>query len=196
MEFPLARIFYSDKSFEYHEYSDVVPLMDLNELKKLGLNMQKHGLKEPIVLYEGEILDGRNRSLAGHMFSVPLFYIKYEDTIYAKNDPLVFVEIKNLCRREFKNSAQRAFSALKYLRIARRRALQRMRLTQLDGKDKNNRPILKCSASDPGLLAEEYSQKGRAIDITAKKYGIASKTLIKVEKIVNMGAKDLKIDKL
>ena len=49
--------------FEYqpHPHSEIFPLMEGDEFDGLVESIAKHGLLEPIVLYEGKILDGRNR---------------------------------------------------------------------------------------------------------------------------------------
>lgn len=44
-----------------HEAAEIFPLMSEAELKALSENIATEGLKEPIVLYEGQVLDGRNR---------------------------------------------------------------------------------------------------------------------------------------
>jgi hypothetical protein len=44
-----------------HPAADLFPMMPADELKALGEDIKKHGLREPIILYEDMILDGRNR---------------------------------------------------------------------------------------------------------------------------------------
>src|SRR3982074_37568 len=46
---------------EFHPLADLFPMMTDVELDELGEDMLKHGQREPIWLYEGKILDGRNR---------------------------------------------------------------------------------------------------------------------------------------
>ena len=46
---------------ELHPLADLFPMMTDEELDELGEDMLKLGQREPIWLYEGKILDGRNR---------------------------------------------------------------------------------------------------------------------------------------
>src|SRR5215470_15601091 len=46
---------------EYHPYADVFPLTEGKEFDDLVNDIKKQGLISPIVLYQGKILDGRNR---------------------------------------------------------------------------------------------------------------------------------------
>jgi hypothetical protein len=51
--------------FEFHPFADVFHLLDGREFDELVTDIRTHGQREPIVLHEGKILDGRNRFLAG-----------------------------------------------------------------------------------------------------------------------------------
>ena len=46
---------------EYHELANIFPLIQGVEFDELVKDIQWNGLQEPIILYEGKILDGRNR---------------------------------------------------------------------------------------------------------------------------------------
>src|SRR5262245_66116447 len=49
---------------EFHPLADLFPLMSAAEADELLVDLKKdHGLRDDIVLYEGKILDGRNRYL-------------------------------------------------------------------------------------------------------------------------------------
>lgn len=47
-----------------HAAADAFPMMDSESFEKLVSDISENGLREPIVLYEGHILDGRNRHAA------------------------------------------------------------------------------------------------------------------------------------
>ncbi len=78
----------------FHEYADIFPMLPLEELDTLAADIAENGLLEPITLYEGKVLDGRNRYVACLNVAVdPRF------TQYTGDDPLDFVVSKNLHRR-------------------------------------------------------------------------------------------------
>jgi hypothetical protein len=47
--------------YESHPAADLFPMMTDAEPDALGEDMLQHGQREPIILYHGQILDGRNR---------------------------------------------------------------------------------------------------------------------------------------
>lgn len=88
-----------------HEYASIFPALDISELEGLAADIMTNGLRNPIVTYQGKILDGRNRysaCLMAHMEPV------YED--YKGSDPLGYVISLNLHRRHLSTS-QRALVA-------------------------------------------------------------------------------------
>ncbi len=56
--------FYSDETYEFHQYANIYPLMNQEEIEKLGESIKHHRQNQDIKLYQGKILDGRNTYLA------------------------------------------------------------------------------------------------------------------------------------
>ena len=50
--------------YEFHPLADLFPLIDGEEFDALAADIKKNGLHEPITLFRGKILDGRNRHRA------------------------------------------------------------------------------------------------------------------------------------
>ena len=78
---------------EFHEFCQF-PIADQRTLHDLADDIARHGLVEPIVRYEGRILDGRCRFLACQMAEVAP---RFEE--YTGDKPYEFVMSKNLYRR-------------------------------------------------------------------------------------------------
>ncbi len=92
-------------NLQSHPYADMFPRMQNEEFTALVASIRDDGLAEPIVTWEGEILDGRNRYAACTKAEVEPEFIEYEG-----KDPRGFVLLKNLHRRHLTTS-QRAMIA-------------------------------------------------------------------------------------
>ncbi len=92
-------------SIQFHKLASVFPLIDGAPFIELVDDIRRNGLREPIVLYEGEILDGRNRYLACAAAGVDARYETFDG-----DDPLAYVISLNLRRRHLDES-QRAMVA-------------------------------------------------------------------------------------
>jgi hypothetical protein len=97
----------SDSNRECHPLAHIFPPMSGAETNDLGDDMFKHGQRESIWLYEGKILDGRNRYNACLLKDIEPRFSEYDGT-----DPLGFVISMNLHRRQLSTS-QRAISGAK-----------------------------------------------------------------------------------
>lgn len=83
----------------FHTIADIFPLMDGQPLADLTEDVKTHGLREPIWLYEGQILDGRNRYRACLAVGVEPVFVDYNG-----DDALGFVVSLNLHRRHLTES--------------------------------------------------------------------------------------------
>jgi hypothetical protein len=92
---------------KFHELANIFPMLGDEELAELCADIKKNGLAEPITVYEGKILDGRNRATACTMLGVSPKTVEYTG-----DDPVAFVLSKNLHRRHLTES-QRALVASK-----------------------------------------------------------------------------------
>ena len=105
----------------YHPLAALIPPMSADELAKLIVDIAANGLLEPIVLFEGQILDGRHRYQACEAAGVEP---RYEE--FAGPDPVSFVLSKNLHRRHL-SSAQKAAIAAEALPLLEKQAKERQR---------------------------------------------------------------------
>ena len=95
------------KKLEFHPLADVFPILPEKELAELADDIGKNGLRGPITLYEGRILDGRNRYLACERNRIEPKYRPFTG-----DDPIAFVISANLRRRHL-NTSQRSMIAAK-----------------------------------------------------------------------------------
>lgn len=65
-------------NLESHAYADLFPMMSAEEMAALIADIAENGLRTPIVLYEGKILDGRNRHAACLRAGVDPAFTTYE----------------------------------------------------------------------------------------------------------------------
>lgn len=91
----------------FHPLANIFPLIDGPEFEDLVSDIRRHGVREPIWIYEGDILDGRNRYRASKAAGVDC-----QMREYLGEDPAAFVVSLNLKRRHMSES-QRAMAAAK-----------------------------------------------------------------------------------
>src|SRR5262245_26122610 len=96
-----------------HAYAELFPMMSAEELEALTADIAANGLRCPIVLYEGNILDGRNRLLACEKAGVEPAFTEFEGDDEAA---LAAVISLNALRREL-TAGQRAIVAARALDV-------------------------------------------------------------------------------
>lgn len=93
------------ESLPFHPIAECWPLIDGEDFRQLADDIRAHGLIEPITLYEGAILDGRNRYRACQIADVAARFVTYDGI-----DPVAFAKSKNDARRHL-SGGQRAMVA-------------------------------------------------------------------------------------
>jgi hypothetical protein len=112
---------YCDQS-SWHEAANIFPLMPGNELQKLADDIKANGLKNPIVLLNDKVLDGRNRLLACKLAGVtPDFQPRDAEKL---GSPVSWVLSQNIRRRQL-TTTQRAFIAVEAEKLFAIEAKQR-----------------------------------------------------------------------
>jgi len=84
---------------KFHPYSEIFPLIEGADFEALVEDIKTHGLREKIWLYEGKILDGRNRFTACKRAGVKPVFRKY-----IGKDAASFVWSMNVSRRHLSAS--------------------------------------------------------------------------------------------
>lgn len=122
----------AEQKYKYHELCLLFPPCTETELGELCKDIENNGLLTPIVLYEGKILDGRNRTMACLACGVEPRYKQYSG-----DNPLSFVISKNMNRRHLSES-QRAMIAAKisaYESITQKQAAESFNVSERSVRD-------------------------------------------------------------
>lgn len=96
--------------FPIHPLSSIFPPASPEELAELVESVKEFGLRDKIVLLDGQVLDGRNRQDACFEAKVPPIYRDYDPAVDGESI-VKFVRDKNLARRQL-NTSQRAVVAV------------------------------------------------------------------------------------
>lgn len=98
---------------EFHEYANLFPLLEGREFDLLVEDIKEHGQHELIVLFNGKILDGRNRYLACKQLGIAP---RIRDLNCTDGHPLDYVWSANVTRRHL-NPGQRALAIVKRMKF-------------------------------------------------------------------------------
>jgi N6-adenosine-specific RNA methylase IME4/ParB-like chromosome segregation protein Spo0J len=92
----------------FHPLANLFPLIEGAEFDQLVASIRANGLRDPIMVCDGLVIDGRNRQRACEAAEVDCIY----QPLASDADPLAFVLDKNLHRRHL-NESQRGYIAAK-----------------------------------------------------------------------------------
>ena len=82
--------------YQFHEIAAIFPLIGGDDFSALESDVKTHGVREPIWLYEGKILDGRNRYTAALKSGIPFETKEFTGTAM---EAIEFVWSLNFTRR-------------------------------------------------------------------------------------------------
>lgn len=161
------------KEYKSHPLSEIFPLMPPADIKDLAADIRQRGLQNPIITYEGSILDGRHRYEACMISGVkPTF-----DT-YIGDDPVGFVIAANLKRRHLTTS-QKAMVAASLADLKIGSQAKNLLKTQQTTEGANLRPRENKGNSHISSVASipTHENAAKMLDISARSVDTASKIL-------------------
>lgn len=144
-------------TYPFHEAASPFPLMQPHEAEELRRDIAEHGQREPIVLHEGAILEGRNRYLACEALGIEPETVGWTPD----GSPVDYVLSLNLHRRHM-TSGQRAFVALELEKRYAVEAKTRQRAAGGDTTDTNYSEALTEKIPE----AEKGEARDKAADAT------------------------------
>ncbi len=143
-----------------HKLAKYFPVLEGEEFDLLVQDIKEHGQLEPIVLCDGEILDGMNRYNACLKLGIDSIVEEYKG-----DDPLSYVISLNIRRRHL-DTSQRAMLALEML-------------PEFERETKVGRP-----SSEEILRSKDLNiEKGQASDRVAKEFGISGPSVRRAKRI-------------
>lgn len=115
---------------EFHPVANIFPMMSAEEFDALKADIAANGLREPIWLHDGQIIDGRNRYQACKTVGVEPDFREWN----RQGDLVSFVVSLNLHRRHLSES-QRAMVAAKLANMRREDTLIQNRSANLPNEE-------------------------------------------------------------
>lgn len=166
-----------------HPISELLPAMSGDELQKLAADIKEHGLHQPVVVYEGQILDGRHRFKACEMAGVPPRFTEFKGD---DAGAVAMVYSANLARRQLTKS-QLAVAGAKLKAWHAVRAKERM----LAGIKRGNPP----ADSPEGSTGDARDHAAKAVGVCGKLIdqaeSVMRKAVPEVARLVESGAMSL-----
>lgn len=187
-------------NYEFHEYANLFPLMSDDQLAGL-VESVKQGFNpsRPIALFQGKILDGRNRYLACQKAAItPLF----KEFTGSDDDALQFVKRENLDRNHY-NEAQRAMVGAKLKSLFEEQAKKRqIEAAKQSGntafvrefnklQDSNTDCITETKKVSANLRSTPETDSGKSAEKAAETVNVSTRSVEAATKVIKNGAPEL-----
>lgn len=156
--------------YEIHPAAELFPTMSDEELQGLIADIKQNGQHEPATLWQGKLIDGRNRAKACEVLGVDLQCCELD----SDTDPIKWVLSYNLHRRHLTPS-QKAMVAVKLKELLEPEAKER----KSKGRPKDHVEKL------------PQDNNGRSRDKAAAAVGISGKLVDAAEKVTKKGTPEL-----
>jgi phage N-6-adenine-methyltransferase len=156
---------------KFRPEADIFPLMQEEDLITLAEDIDKNGQLLPILLYEGDILDGRNRWLAINKHCKK--NIKPVTAIANTDSPIAFVVSHNEKRRHMSKS-QLGLAAAKALPFYEEEAAKRKTGRPKGGGESVGKSAHTSERKEPLRASDEA---GRAFHVSGKQTGQGKRVL-------------------
>jgi ParB family chromosome partitioning protein len=148
----------------WHEYANLFPMLSGDTLAMLSADIAEHGIREPVMLYQGKVLDGRNRCVAANDIGID---VPTRDFVGDDASALAFVISTNLHRRHLTES-QRASIAARLANMPAHRPVKYANLpTFLKHSAHNLSPVSQSEAASLLNVSERSVKTARKVQTEA-----------------------------
>jgi len=149
-------------TYPVHPAATLFPMMDAEALQALAADIREHGQREPVILFNGAVLDGRNRLRACELAGVEPQFVTRDDV----ESPTTFVLSLNLHRRHL-TPVQCAALAFKVSGAFAAEAAERARAGNAKGgsaeRKSSNESLLDSIAPKQDSDARALTQAAKAV---------------------------------
>lgn len=170
---------------DIHGAALTMPPMSDEEFKEFKEDISGNGLIEPIVLFQGKVLDGRNRYNACKELGIEVWGRNWEGGM----DPVEYVVAKNLHRRHL-TPGQRAAAAARALEYHVQEAKDRQRSAGVHhGK---SHPKVHAPVHGATDQASKSAYDNQAISRAGKLFNVSGRTVAAAKFVQDHGTEDEK----
>lgn len=170
-------------SMPTHPAADLFPMLPASELQALADDIKANGQHEPAVVFDGQVIDGRNRIAACALAGVE----PRVRTLPSCPDPVAYVLSLNLHRRHL-NEGERATVAAKALPLLSEQAKARQVAAGAHGAEGGRGKVKGDQETLSANLREGF---GKAADQAAAMLNVSPRTVEAASKVLKHGVPEL-----
>lgn len=159
------------------EFKSLIPPLSTEEYEQLEKNVITDGCREPLVVWNGTIIDGHNRYQICTEHDIEFQTVKRD--FKDRHDAIRWIILNQFGRRNL-TIVQRGELALKLKPIIQKKAKKNQEATQLVGKGIQKKSMVNQNSDKPIDTCKEI----------AKLAGVSHDTIWKTEKILNEGTQE------
>lgn len=168
---------------EFHPIANIFPLLSEDDLGQLAADIKQHGQRDPVWLFEGKVLDGRNRSRACELAGVTPKTKEFKGT---RQEAMEFVWSTNFHRRHLTSSqAAMALSLRKNLDATfAAEVVERMKQEAQEKKRDGGKSAGRGRPKKDVKQISPPKDARKSRTIVAKAHGTNATTVAKTDKIL------------
>jgi len=162
-------------ALQFHEIADAFPLLQGAEFDQFKADIKENGVRQPIVMHEGKVLDGRNRYRAAQATGRKCPQVEWDGV----GSPVAYVVSLNLRRRHMDES-QRAMVAARLEKMFKEDAGKAKRAGNVKGgvhSGESRRAETKSPANLPTTSVEAREEAAKLMNVSGRSVNSASRVL-------------------